>query len=97
MEIPLGKGLVALVDGHDFGWMNMMRWFPLKSAGCVYAATKMPWEGQIKTIRMHRLIADTPPLQDCHHKNRNTLDNRRANLENVTPNDHQDIHKNRIF
>lgn len=97
MEIPLGKGLVALVDALDYGWLNMMRWFPLRSEHCTYAATKIPWEGQIKTVRMHRLIMDTPFDQDCHHKDRNTLHNFRSNLENCTKLYHKFIHKNGIF
>lgn len=41
---------------------------------------------------MHRQIVGATPDQEVHHKNRNTLDNRRANLQIITPAEHHWLH-----
>jgi len=43
---------------------------------------------------MHRLVAHTPKGMVTHHRNRNTLDNRRANLINLSPKQHHALHQN---
>ena len=43
---------------------------------------------------MHRLIAKTHYDMICHHRNRNSLDNRRANLVNMPKDDHHRLHGN---
>lgn len=45
-----------------------------------------------RTVFMHRQIVVATPDQEVHHKNRNTLDNRRSNLELTTPRDHHLTH-----
>ncbi|GAH45974.1 unnamed protein product, partial [marine sediment metagenome] len=39
---------------------------------------------EIIFIRMHRIVADTTGVMICHHINGNSLDNRGANLQNMT-------------
>lgn len=45
-----------------------------------------------RTVFMHRQITQATPEQEVHHKNGNTLDNRRENLELKTPRDHHLTH-----
>jgi len=91
--IPLGKDAYAIVDVADFEAFSRYRWKLVKSRACYYACRRTHVDGKNKTIRMHRLIANTPDDQECHHINRNTLDNRRANLENLYPDEHVKKHK----
>jgi hypothetical protein len=48
--------------------------------------------GTRRTVFMHRQITQARPDQVVHHKNGNTLDNRRENLEVTTPRDHHLMH-----
>jgi len=91
--IPLGKNKYAIVDVADFEALSRYRWKLVKSRACSYACRQTHIDGRNVTIRMHRLIANTPDDQECHHRNRNTLDNRRANLENLYPPEHVKKHK----
>lgn len=90
--IPLGKDKYAIVDVADFEALSKHRWKLVRSGACSYVCRKTHVDGKNKTIRMHRLIANTPEDMECHHINLNTLDNRRANLENLTPEEHRKIH-----
>lgn len=44
--------------------------------------------GEHRTIYMHREIMNTPKGMECHHKERNTFDNRSEMLENLTKEEH---------
>jgi len=48
--------------------------------------------GKAYHIRLHREIMHTPAGYECHHKNHNPLDCRKANLENLTPSEHRVKH-----
>ena len=80
-EIPLTRGMVALVDDDDFERIAKYRWYAHRnSSGIVYArATIKDSNGRNKRIRMHRLVLnECAPLID--HVNGNGLDNRKQNL-----------------
>lgn len=80
-EIPLTRGLVAIVDAADFDWLNQWKWHAKRSKSGYYAARKRA--GQLTF--MHRLVLDTPQHLRTDHINGNTLDNRRENLRTATP------------
>lgn len=66
--------LFALVDDDMYEFLNKWRW----SLSLGYARN---WDVKTqKHYAMHRLIIDAPKGAKVDHKNRNTLDNRRANL-----------------
>lgn len=73
-----GKEYDCLVSPEDFELVNSYRWHLDKNG---YATTHRRSTG---TIRMHRLVANTPKGMDTDHLNRVKLDNRRENLRVVT-------------
>lgn len=87
-RIPLQNGLFALVDPDWFDRLNRYHWYAKKSFGCLYACRKVTNKGHVFFIRMHRVVANTPDNLVCHHINGNSLDNRRANLKNMTQFEH---------
>ncbi len=74
--IPLGEGFYAYVDAADFEWLSRWTW-------CLYNGCAGRRE-KGKLILMHRQIMQPPPGMIVDHKNRNKLDNTRANLRNCT-------------
>jgi len=89
MEIKLPGGLVTKVDTADYDWLNRWRWYARESGNCasVYVVRneRVPGcRGKWRTIRMHRLIMNCPDDMEVHHKNDDTFDNRRCNLEVCT-------------
>lgn len=81
-EIPLTRGLVAIVDAADYSAMVVCRWHADQTApGRFYATRKV---GSTAQSRMHREIAGARDGEHVDHINGNTLDNRRANLRVCT-------------
>lgn len=82
-EIQLTRGFVALVDDADYERINQHSWHVSftrpNSEGLVYAKAKIGG----KDVYMHRWLMETPRWQQCDHKDGDTLDNRRENLQNV--------------
>lgn len=76
-EIPLTRGLVALVDDSDFEELNRWKWF---EDGRGYARRGEKRSGKLVAIFMHRVLlgADVGDLVD--HIDGNGLNNTRANL-----------------
>lgn len=80
-RISLTKGAVTVVDDEDYDFLSRWRW-KLHPQG--YACRSTWVDGRYVTVLMHRVIAQTPPHLQTDHINRDRLDNRRANLRNVT-------------
>jgi hypothetical protein len=81
-QIFLTKGQVTIVDEADFERLSQRKWCALhiKKSGIFYAASRI--DG--KFVLMHRYLTDAPKGMLVDHANRNTLDNRRANLRVCT-------------
>jgi hypothetical protein len=73
----INTGRFCKVDKEDYEKIKNMVWYEDNG----YA--KATVDGH--HIRMHRLIMDTPSDMFVDHINHDTLDNRKANLRNVTP------------
>lgn len=89
-KISLSRGKHALVDDEDFEWLNQYRWYINENADRTkqYAMrSKLIDESDDyvgNKIYMHRFILGiTKKRVVIKHKNGNTLDNRRSNLNLV--------------
>lgn len=66
---------IAFVNDEDYDLLAHYTWF-LNGSG--YASRNVP--GERRTLFMHREVAAAPSGAEVHHRNANTLDNRRDNL-----------------
>ncbi len=85
-EIPLSQGKVALVDDEDYDYLMQWKWHVLKKKNTYYAV-RLTYEGNGKkrnSVRMHRLIMNTPPNMEVDHKDHNGLNCQKYNLRNCT-------------
>ena len=92
--IPLDNGLAAIVDQIDLHWLNEFNWHAVRHGRAWYAETRIGRAHSFKKFSMHRMIARTPRGHVCHHRNRNSLDNRSSNLLNMTRHSHEFLHRN---
>ncbi len=91
--IRLNRGLVALVDPEDWVRLHKYSWYARKTKNGHYAVRKVRIRNKRRLIYMHREIAGTPAGMETHHKNELKLDNRKENLDIVTPQMHNFINK----
>ena len=92
--IHLGDNIYALVDADLLLLLSRLDWKPRRWWRCTYAYAKLSNHPRAKSIAMHRFVARTPTGMVCHHRNRNSLDNRSRNLLNMTKKDHHFLHQN---
>ena len=78
--IPLSQGLFAKVGWADAPKIRRYKWTATYNRNAYYAVRR---DGD-KRVYMHRVIAGAEDGQVVHHKNGDTLDNQRANLEVTT-------------
>lgn len=71
-EIPLTRGLVAIVDDDDYDRLTDHSWHAHK--------TKAGWYARSFAGYMHRLVVEAVSGEEVDHQNGNGLDNRRSNL-----------------
>ena len=83
-EIPLTRGMVALVDDEDFPRVSLLKWYAHRCSrsrcGAYYAQHSMHGGDGAKTLCLHRFVMNAAPGVRVDHKNRNTLDCRKGNL-----------------
>jgi hypothetical protein len=80
-EIPLSKGMTAVVDEEDFERVNQFKWTLQEGRTTFYAARNDKSTGKRVYVYLHRFIMgveDSSIMVD--HINGNGLDNRRENL-----------------
>ena len=77
-EIPLTRGLVALVDTEDYDRVIAAgRWQGRERAGVAYASRTFEGPGWKRSVFLHSFLTGWPMVD---HRNGNGLDNRRSNL-----------------
>jgi hypothetical protein len=77
-QIPLTRGLFALVDDQDYPFLSQFNWFAWVSKnGRFYAG-----RGRAPVVWMHRVLL--PGVAEVDHKNTDSLDNQRFNLRPAT-------------
>jgi hypothetical protein len=83
--IPLTQGFETIVDDEDYDFLMQWKWHVCKSHSN-YAMRNSTYKRGKKRhhIMMHRVIMKTRKGMETDHENGNGLDNRRANLKNVT-------------
>lgn len=79
-EITLSNGMVSLVDDEDYAFVSAHKWYSNGRAPHRYARTQI--DGV--QVALHRALMNAPEDMQVDHINRNTLDNRRANLRLCT-------------
>jgi hypothetical protein len=84
--------MYTTIDMADFAALHKYHWSLRRSHSCWYAIRKETVRGCKRTVFMHRQITGAAPDQIVHHKNRNTLDNRRDNLVIMTHLEHNWLH-----
>ncbi len=80
-EIPLTKGLSAIVDEEQFEYLNQWKWHAMNGGKHFYAARRV---GKGPMILMHRLLMNAEKGQMIDHKDRNSLNNCLSNLRFCT-------------
>lgn len=96
-QVKLTNGMFAIVDKPLTNQIAGLKWRAIKWHFRWYAVASRTLHGSTVQVAMHRLIAATPRGEVCHHYNKNSLDNRFANLLNQLPLHHQQLHKIRKF
>jgi hypothetical protein len=84
-EIPLTQGKVALVDDEDYVRVSLKKWHARRWGQTWYARRGLAKKGALEG--MHTFILGPPPSPGLQidHINGHGLDNRKANLRWVTP------------
>jgi hypothetical protein len=78
-EIPLTRGMVAIVDDEDYEALAVYKWMATeKRNGKFYAVRSVGTRASRKTVAMHRVIMNAGPDDFVDHKDDNTLDNRKG-------------------
>jgi len=80
MRIRLVGGGYAIVDPEDYAKLCGFEWLRKQSKNTSYAWRMLFDDGKWKIIYMHREIMQAEAGSIVDHKNRNGLDNRKANL-----------------
>jgi len=84
-KIFIGEGKFAIVEPRDYYRLNNFQWYANGEDNLIYALrTVISPHKKTKTVRMHREIMNAPDGVLVDHRNRNPLDNRRANLRLAT-------------
>lgn len=92
--IDTDPSIAMIVDAEDEQVFNHLPTSYVRTRRCYYATIDINIFGKVRRKRVHRIVARTPPHEVCHHRNRNSLDNRRNNLLNMNPIHHDHLHKN---
>jgi hypothetical protein len=84
-EIILNHGEKAMVDDEDYEYLSQWNWYCLINYKNKYAVRTDFKNGEYKkSIRMHRVIMNTPRKLTVDHIDGNGLNNQKANLRNCT-------------
>lgn len=83
-EIPLSKGLVALVDDGDYDALSRHKWCAQRGKGTHYAMRKVVLAGEQHFVYMHVAIMGARPGMQIDHIDHDGLNNQRDNLRHVT-------------
>jgi hypothetical protein len=84
-RIYLGEGEWTIVDPKDYYRLGHFKWCIDGKNNKFYAVRNVKnGDKKVRTVRLHREIMEAPEGVLVDHRNRETLDNRRANLRFAT-------------
>ena len=84
-EILLTQGKTAQIDDEDFEYLNQWKWYAVRSHRCWYAQRNIRLGQNKRTvIQMHRQLMNPEGTLQVDHKDRDGLNNQRANLRICT-------------
>ncbi len=84
-EIELTQDTVAIVDAFDYERLSSWKWYAERNGNTWYARRNVRLkDGTRSAVYMHREILEVDFTEEVDHRNRNGLDNRRANLRIAT-------------
>ena len=91
--IRLHNGMRTMVDNADFNRFSKFHWTAVKKKTGIYAMRqvelpKLHGKRRSRKIYLHRAICGEPAAE-VHHKDDNTLNNRRKNLQPLTATEHR--------
>lgn len=86
VELPLSRGMVALIDDSDFRLVGGRKWYAKTFENGTYAAhTEYGSSGRTgRTLLLHRVLMGAKAGEFVDHRNGDTLDNQRGNLRITT-------------
>lgn len=82
--IKLSKNQSVMVDNWNYDYLNQWKWDAKKGKYTYYAERKSRINGKCVTIRMHRVIMNTPKGYEVDHKDWNGLNCLESNMRNCT-------------
>ncbi len=91
--IQLTHGKFAIVDNAKFEALSKFSWRAVQAKSRWYAKTTIYKNHKPITISMHRFLVHCRPPLVVHHINHNSLDNRYANLQKMSKQQHDEYHK----
>ena len=95
VDSPKNGRLEVLIDREDLDLVNAFEGtLTVNRSGKNHYAILAQQTGKKCWTKLHRLIINAPPGKIVHHKNHNTLDNRKENLEVKTQAEHVAEHRN---
>ncbi len=83
-KIPLGHGRFAKVDDADYDHLMQWKWQGKKASCNYYASRNSSTNGRKHTVFMSRYLMQCPDDMEVDHKDGDSLNNQRENLEIVT-------------
>lgn len=84
-QIPLTRGLYALVDDEDYAEFGGYNWQAVPKGNGNYYAKRSHWDGtKESTVLMHRQVTNCPKGMQVDHIDGNGLNNCRSNLRICT-------------
>lgn len=91
-KIPLNGGGEVLVDDRDAPWLAEAEWY-VNSCGYAFTWGKRANRDDPPVyLLMHRIIMLPRKYEVVHHRDRNPLNNQRANLQVMMDWDHREFH-----
>lgn len=94
IELPLSRGLMALIDAEDYEAVGRVKWTAHSSSKGtlpLYVLRHCPGNHGL-ALRLHNVLMSPPPGFEVDHIDRDGLNNRRSNLRVV---DHSSNQRNR--